>query len=192
MAIARIALLVTLLVACEEKPAGRKLASGIASRILVHDGHVAFLLDAVHPDDRSVPDDLAAGDLWLDDRKAGSSVSSQPGMFAFRGLVKPVKTIADFADILAGHPLLPSAWVQKLCYYVDSAPCAEEDPEYRRIVGSYLSSDYGIRSMPSCATVATCWPSRLKILPVASPRAPWALRPESTLSESFSRYEKRL
>ena len=83
MAIARITLLVTLLVACEEKPAGRKLASGIASRIVVHDGHVAFLLDAVHPDDRSVPDDLAAGDLWLDDRKAGSSVSSQPGMFAF-------------------------------------------------------------------------------------------------------------
>src|SRR5438132_1215185 len=83
MAIARIALALAILTACEEKPPGRKLASGIASRLTVHEGHVAFLLDAVHPDDRSVPDDLVAGDLWLDDRKAGSSVSSQPGMFAF-------------------------------------------------------------------------------------------------------------
>jgi hypothetical protein len=83
MAFARTALAVALVAACTDKPPGRKLASGIASRLTVRDGHVAFLVDAVHPDDRTIPEDLVAGDLWLDDRKLGSGVSSQPGMFAF-------------------------------------------------------------------------------------------------------------
>ncbi|MCA1829087.1 MAG: WD40 repeat domain-containing protein [Myxococcales bacterium] len=83
MAFARIALLAALAASCEDKPPGRKLAAGIASRLAVHDGHVAFLLDAVHPDDRTIPEDLVAGDLWLDDRKVGSAVSSQPGTYAF-------------------------------------------------------------------------------------------------------------
>src|SRR5258708_7795636 len=71
-----------LLVACQQPP-GRKLASGIGSRIAVHEGVVAFLLDAAHPDDRAVPEDLAAGDLWLDARKVGSGVSSQAGAYDF-------------------------------------------------------------------------------------------------------------
>ena len=83
MPLARIALALALLTACEDKPPGRKLAAGVASRITAGGGHAAFLLDAVHPDDRTVPDDLRAGDLWLDDRKVGSGVSSQPGMYAF-------------------------------------------------------------------------------------------------------------
>ncbi len=85
----RTALVVPLLciLACQEPP-GRKLASGVAQRIAVHEGAVAFLLDAAHPDDRAVPDDLRAGDLWAAPanapaRKIGSGVSSQPGMFAF-------------------------------------------------------------------------------------------------------------
>src|SRR5207237_4874610 len=84
MASRRTAILaVALALACEEKLPGRKLASGVASGLLVHEGAVAFLLDAVHPDDRAVPEDLRAGDLWLDARKVGSGVSSQPGMYAF-------------------------------------------------------------------------------------------------------------
>ncbi len=84
----RTALLATLLVACADKAPGHKLASGIAQRLSVHDAAVAFLLDAAHPDDRAVPDDLLAGDLWVAQgegagRKVGSGVSSQPGMFAF-------------------------------------------------------------------------------------------------------------
>src|SRR5260370_2170098 len=71
-----------LIVACQQPP-GRKLASGIGSRIAVQEGVVAFLLDAAHPDDRAVPEDLAAGDLWLDARKVGSGVSSQAGAYDF-------------------------------------------------------------------------------------------------------------
>src|SRR5260370_33619601 len=71
-----------LIVACQQPP-GRKLASGIGARIAVHEGGGAFLLDAAHPDDRAVPEDLAAGDLWLDARKVGSGVSSQAGAYDF-------------------------------------------------------------------------------------------------------------
>jgi hypothetical protein len=80
----RIALFAALLLlACEDKPPGRKLASGIARGLEVREGHVAFIADAAHPDDRAVPEDLLAGDLWLDARKVGSGVSSQPGAYAF-------------------------------------------------------------------------------------------------------------
>ena len=84
MAIHRAALAAALiLAACEDKPPGRKLASGVATGLAVHDGSVAFLLDAGHAEDRSVPDDLLAGDLWLDARKVGRQVSSQPGAYLF-------------------------------------------------------------------------------------------------------------
>ena len=72
-----------LLSGCEDKPPGRKLAGGIARGLSVSEGHVAFLAGLAHPDDRAVPEDLLAGDLWLDDHKVGSGVSSQPGAYAF-------------------------------------------------------------------------------------------------------------
>jgi hypothetical protein len=55
----------------------------MARGLIAHQGAVAFLLGAAHPDDRSVPEDLLAGDLWLDDRKVGAGVSSQDGAYAF-------------------------------------------------------------------------------------------------------------
>jgi hypothetical protein len=73
---------------CEKKIAGRKLASGVSQRLTVQKNGVAFLLDAIHPDEPGVPQDLYIGDLWagsLDKPAArvGSGVSSQPGAFAF-------------------------------------------------------------------------------------------------------------
>src|SRR2546427_4529257 len=76
-------IIVLLCLACTQAPPGRKLASGRARGLIARDGAVAFLLDASHPDDPAVPDDLLSGDLWLDDRKAGSGVSMQEGTYAF-------------------------------------------------------------------------------------------------------------
>lgn len=74
--------------ACAQEPRGRKLASGIARGLEICNGAVASLLDAAHPDDRGVPEDLLLGDLWLGElsgaaKKVGSGVSSQPGAFGF-------------------------------------------------------------------------------------------------------------
>jgi hypothetical protein len=77
-----------LLVACSDKIVGRKLAGGIAQQLTVQGSSVAFLAGAAHPDDRAVPQDLYAGDLFAgpidgEARKLGAGVSSQPGAFAF-------------------------------------------------------------------------------------------------------------
>jgi hypothetical protein len=61
----------------------------------------------------------------------------QPGQFAFQHVVAPMANIDDFAKLLATHPLTPGAWVQKLCYYVNSAPCDAGDPEFQRIVADF-------------------------------------------------------
>jgi hypothetical protein len=83
MRIHRTAALTLLCLACTQAPPGRKLASGIARGLTAHDGAVAFLLDAAHPSEPGVPDDLLAGDLWLDARKVGTGVSTQEGAYAF-------------------------------------------------------------------------------------------------------------
>jgi hypothetical protein len=66
--------------------------------------------------------------------------SRQPGIFAFRGVVEPVHTMADFGNTLANHPLLASGWAQKLCYYVNSAPCAPGD--LQQLASGFQSSGF--------------------------------------------------
>lgn len=83
MAIHRTAAVALLCLACTKAPPGRKLASGLARGLLTHEGAVAFLLDSRRPDEPGVPGDLFAGDLWLDDRRVGSGVSTQEGAYAF-------------------------------------------------------------------------------------------------------------
>ena len=58
-------------------------------------------------------------------------------MFAFQGVVTPIATIDDFASTLASHPAVPAAWAQKLCYWVNSAACATDDPEFQRVVSVF-------------------------------------------------------
>lgn len=79
----RTAAVALLCVACSESVPGKKLASGLARGLIARDGAVAFLLDAHQPADGTVPDDLLAGDLWLDDRRVGSGVSTGEGAYAF-------------------------------------------------------------------------------------------------------------
>ena len=68
-------------------------------------------------------------------------LAQQNLMFAFQGVVKPVATIDDFAATLASHPAVPTAWAQKLCYWVNSASCATDDPEFQRVVGVFQSAN---------------------------------------------------
>ncbi|HZU83334.1 MAG TPA: hypothetical protein VE987_10475, partial [Polyangiaceae bacterium] len=79
---------------------------------------------------------------WNYHDQADPTWSSQPGEFAFRGVVAPVGSLAAFGGVLAGHPYVGPGWVQKLCYYVNSAPCSADDPEFSRIVGVFQGSGY--------------------------------------------------
>lgn len=69
-----------------------------------------------------------------------TAFSSQPGMFAFQGVTKPVSSIDDFAATLATHPLFAEAWAQKLCYYANSRKCDAADPEFQRVVEVFRTS----------------------------------------------------
>jgi hypothetical protein len=85
---------------------------------------------------------FAANWTWNYHRQLDPAWTSQLGVFAFRGVIAPVQTLSDFAAVLATHPLVGAAWVQKLCYYVNSASCDESDPEFVRIVRLFEGSGY--------------------------------------------------
>ncbi len=85
---------------------------------------------------------LAATWSWNYHDQIDPTYSSQPGLFAFRGVIAPVKTIDDFANVLATHPYFAPAWVQKLCYYANSSACDATDPLFTQIVKDFESSKY--------------------------------------------------
>jgi hypothetical protein len=85
---------------------------------------------------------LSANYSWNYHNQNDPALAAQNGMFAFRGVIQPVNSLAEFGAVLGSHPLFASAWAQKLCYYVNSAPCASDDPEFLRVVETFKSSGY--------------------------------------------------
>ena len=72
-----------------------------------------------------------------------AALQSEPGWFVFRGVVNQnMHTIADLGAQLASHPLFPTAWAQKLCYYANSRACAADDPELQRIVSDFAATNF--------------------------------------------------
>jgi hypothetical protein len=85
---------------------------------------------------------LAATWSWNYGSQLDTTYSQQPGVFAFRGVITPVKSIADFGNALATHPYFAPGWVQKLCYYVNSSACDADDPVFKQVVSDFTSSNY--------------------------------------------------
>lgn len=90
---------------------------------------------------------LAATYSWNYHNQQDPNFSAQPGLFAYRGVLAPTQSIWDFGAALANHPLLAAGWVQKLCYYVNSAPCSDKDPEFSRLVSLFQSSGYSFSAL---------------------------------------------
>lgn len=65
-----------------------------------------------------------------------------PGVFSFDGINKNISSPKDLALAMAQHPRFAVAWVQKLCYWANSAPCNEDDPEFVRIVDLFAQSGH--------------------------------------------------
>ena len=47
-----------------------------------------------------------------------------------------------FARAMAGHPLFPVAWAQKLCQFANSESCEESDPELQRVAAAFRDSKF--------------------------------------------------
>jgi hypothetical protein len=85
---------------------------------------------------------LTATYSWNYHAQDQAPFSDQKGLFAFRSVIEPVGSVGDLANTLVSHPLFPSAWVQKLCYYANSSACSTDDPEFKRIVSVFQKSGY--------------------------------------------------
>ena len=85
---------------------------------------------------------LAATYSWSYHQQTDPAYAGQDGLFAFRGVIAKVSSPVDYGNALASHPLFASAWVQKLCYYVNSSPCATSDPAFVQLVTDFVGSGY--------------------------------------------------
>lgn len=85
---------------------------------------------------------LAATWSWNYHSQLDPTYANQPGLFAFRGVIKPVTTLDDLAGVLATHPYFAAAWVQKLCYYANSSPCDTSDPVFLQVAKDFQAGSY--------------------------------------------------
>ncbi|HMJ53282.1 MAG TPA: hypothetical protein VK540_14445 [Polyangiaceae bacterium] len=67
--------------------------------------------------------------------------------FDYLGEKSALASLDDFAQTLVTHPLYPVAWAQKLCYYANSSGCAEDDPEFLRVVAAFKASNFNFQTL---------------------------------------------
>ena len=80
--------------------------------------------------------------------------STTGGTLAFGSVNGSGNTLADLGGLLAqgtdGADALNRfalAFTQKLCFFADSAACAEDDPEFRRIAKAFVDSQYNFKTL---------------------------------------------
>lgn len=73
--------------------------------------------------------------------------SSITPSFAFQGYVHDGGNLQDFAQALADHPDFASGWTQKLCYWANSQPCSEKDPEFLRVAQAFADSSFNFKTL---------------------------------------------
>ena len=67
--------------------------------------------------------------------------------FDYLGMTAALTSFDDFAKALVDHPLYPTAWTQKLCYYANSSGCSEDDPEFQRVVKTFTDSSFDFHTL---------------------------------------------
>jgi hypothetical protein len=67
--------------------------------------------------------------------------------FDYLGQKAALTSFDDLATALVTHPLYPTAWAQKLCYYANSSPCSEDDPEFTRVVTAFATSSFDFHKL---------------------------------------------
>jgi hypothetical protein len=107
---------------------------------------------------------FSANFSWNYHVQTDTALTSQPGMFQFQGVTKPVTSLDDFGNALATHPLFPQAWAQKLCYYANSRKCDAMDPEFQRVVDAFKTSGFSwnvlVRELLSSAITTNAKPTK--------------------------------
>ena len=66
-------------------------------------------------------------------------------VFSFGGVSVKTNDVREYAATMAAHPAFAEAWTQKLCSYVNSAPCVADDPEFKRVAEAFRQSGFDFR-----------------------------------------------
>ncbi|HEY3257181.1 MAG TPA: hypothetical protein VGJ91_24655, partial [Polyangiaceae bacterium] len=75
------------------------------------------------------------------------------GSLAFASVNASGKSLVDLGGLLAqgtdssGLSLFALAFTQKLCFFADSAACADDDPEFRRIAQAFVDSQFNFKTL---------------------------------------------
>jgi hypothetical protein len=147
--------------ACSDKEPGAALARGQGRGLQVAPGGgaVAFLLDARHPDDRGVPEDLLLGDLYAAPaagegaaRKLGAGVSSAAGAYRFSATGGSIAYLAAFRFRAGAGELHVAAngggAARKLADEVSAFAWAPQGEKLAWIAGGKLSTIEGPGGAP--------------------------------------------
>jgi hypothetical protein len=67
--------------------------------------------------------------------------------FAFQGYVHDGGGMDALAQALADHPGFAAGWTQKLCYWANSQPCNEKDPEFLRVAQAFVDSKFDFKAL---------------------------------------------
>jgi hypothetical protein len=73
--------------------------------------------------------------------------SSITPSFAFQGYVHDGGGMDDFAQALVDHPSFAGGWAQKLCYWANSQPCNEKDPEFLRVAQAFADGNFSFKAL---------------------------------------------
>jgi hypothetical protein len=74
-------------------------------------------------------------------------VISQSASFALSGFTARGKGVEGLGAALAAHPRFAKAWVERLCYYANSSPCAGDDPEVLRVAQAFEAANFDFKTL---------------------------------------------
>jgi hypothetical protein len=75
------------------------------------------------------------------------AIKNMPGVWSRDGSSLVSRDIAEFGEQIAKSPQFPIAWVQKVCTWVNSAPCNEKDPELLQIAQNFTDHNFDFLAM---------------------------------------------
>ncbi|MBE7220159.1 MAG: hypothetical protein INR64_16940, partial [Caulobacteraceae bacterium] len=70
-----------------------------------------------------------------------------PGQWAWDGLAQAGNGTAALGAHLASSPRFATSWAQKVCTYMRSSPCLDDDPEFVRIAADFANSGYNFNRL---------------------------------------------
>ncbi|MDX2019986.1 MAG: hypothetical protein SF187_07075 [Deltaproteobacteria bacterium] len=67
--------------------------------------------------------------------------------FGFLDVTSDGGDIYKFAETTGDHPDFAIGWTQRLCYWSNSQPCSEEDPEFIRVAQAFKASKFKFKTL---------------------------------------------